>query len=111
MYKQRDILLIPVPFTDLATTKLRPVIVLSNDDYNCTNPDIVVAAITSNLTERDFSVRIESSELESGALPKPSLIRADKIYTLSNDIVRRKYATLKSRVFSQVIEKINQLMQ
>ena len=52
MYKQGDILLIPFPFTDLSSTKQRPVLVLSNTKYNESNQDIVVAAITSNLTEK-----------------------------------------------------------
>lgn len=33
MPKQGDIVLIPVPFTDLSSTKRRPVIVVSNDNY------------------------------------------------------------------------------
>jgi mRNA interferase MazF len=31
MYNQGAILLIPIPYTDLTTTKQRPVLVLSND--------------------------------------------------------------------------------
>ena len=34
MPEQGDILLIPIPFTDLSSQKRRPVIVISNDAYN-----------------------------------------------------------------------------
>jgi hypothetical protein len=41
MYRQGDILLIPIPFSDLTSHKKRPVLVLSNDDYNSRTEDIV----------------------------------------------------------------------
>jgi mRNA interferase MazF len=34
MPKQGEIVLIPVPFTHLTSNKRRPVIIVSNDDYN-----------------------------------------------------------------------------
>lgn len=43
-----DIVLIPVPFTDLSSRKRRPVIVISNDDYNRRTRDVVIVAMTSN---------------------------------------------------------------
>jgi mRNA interferase MazF len=51
MYKQGDILLIPYPYSDLTAIKQRPVLVLSNSYYNESHQDIVVAAITSNVTK------------------------------------------------------------
>lgn len=63
MYKQGDILLIPIPFSDLTSSKKRPVLVLSNDDYNCKTEDIIVAAITSNMTTKDYTVMLSSSDL------------------------------------------------
>lgn len=56
MYRQGDILLIPFPFSDLSSIKQRPVLVLSNSEYNRSQQDIVVAAITSNVTERDYLI-------------------------------------------------------
>ena len=50
MPEQGNILLIPIPFTDLSSQKRRPVIVISNDDYNRQTADIVVVAMTSNVT-------------------------------------------------------------
>ncbi len=44
MPKQRDIVLVPIPFTDLSSTRRRPVIVISNDEYNRTTADVVVEA-------------------------------------------------------------------
>jgi mRNA-degrading endonuclease toxin of MazEF toxin-antitoxin module len=41
MPSQGDIVLIPIPFTDLSSRKRRPVIVISNDEYNRTAPDVV----------------------------------------------------------------------
>ena len=46
MPEQGDIVLIPVPFTDLSSQKRRPVIVISNDAYNQKSPHIVVVALT-----------------------------------------------------------------
>lgn len=48
--KQRNIVLIPIPFSDLTSTKRRPVIVLSNDHPNQQSEDVLVAAMTSKLT-------------------------------------------------------------
>ena len=46
MYNQGDILLVPLPFTDLSSQKRRPVLVLSKDDYNNVADDLIVAAIS-----------------------------------------------------------------
>ena len=47
MYNQGDILLVPLPFTDLSSQKRRPVLVLSKDDYNSVADDLIVVAIIS----------------------------------------------------------------
>jgi mRNA interferase MazF len=46
--RQGDIVLVPVPFTDLSSRKRRPVVVLSANAYNDAAPDVIVVAMTSN---------------------------------------------------------------
>ena len=110
MFNQRDIILIPIPFTDLTSNKKRPVLVLSNDEYNKKNEDIIVAAITSKIYKRDYSIIINNKDLDKGELKVKSMIRIDKIYTLSQQIVIKKFGSLNLTCFNKVRKKIIKLI-
>ena len=107
--KQRDIVLVPVPFTDLTATKRRPVLVLSNDAYNRRAEDVVVAAVTSQLTREEYAVRISQGDLQEGLLPRESLVRADKTYALSKTILIKRFGALKRETFLEVLAQIDRL--
>ncbi len=92
-YRQRDIVLIPIPFSDLKARKKRPVVVVSNDFYNNKTEDIVVVAITSNIQTKEYSILITQDDMEQGALPRDSMIRVDKIHNLSQSIVMYQVKT------------------
>jgi mRNA interferase MazF len=106
MREQGDILLIPIPFTDLSSQKRRPVIVISNNAYNQKTTDIVVVAMTSNPAPADYSFTIASSDLDKGALHRPSRVRVDKIYTLSQSIAVKQFG----RVNEATLERIRQTL-
>jgi mRNA interferase MazF len=106
MPDQGDILLIPIPFTDLSSQKRRPVIVISNNDYNQKTADIVVVAMTSNPARADYSITITSADLERGSLNRPGRVRVDKIYTLSQSIVAKNFG----RVNNTTIDRIRQVL-
>jgi mRNA interferase MazF len=48
-YKFGDVVLVPFPFTDQTTTKKRPTIVVSSQDYNSARPDLIVIAVSSQI--------------------------------------------------------------
>lgn len=111
-YNQRDIVLIPIPFTDLSSNKKRPVIIISNDDYNKNNLDIVVVALTSNLIfENKYGIEIDNHNLEKGKLPQKSQIRCDKIYTLSKDIVVKKFNKINEDTYKLIKQKLSSLIE
>lgn len=107
MPDQGDILLIPVPFTDLSSQKRRPVIVVSNTAYNRANPDVVVVAMTSRSISSPHAFRITSADLVEGALNRPGTVRADKVYTLAQSIAVKKFG----KVSSDIVQRIRQLLE
>ena len=42
-----DVVLVPFPFTDQATLKKRPAVVVSSASYNHAKPDLILMAVTS----------------------------------------------------------------
>jgi mRNA interferase MazF len=108
--KQGDIVLIPIPFSDLSSQKRRPVIVISNDAYNYRTKDIVVVAMTSNPVKVDYSFTITSSDLDQGNLNRPNKVRVDKIYTLSQSIVVKTFGRVNSNVLDQIRDKLRDLI-
>ena len=110
-YMQKDILLVKFPFTDFQGFKKRPVIVISNDEYNSKTLDLVVCAITSNLSYKDYSVLISNDDLDDGYLIKESLIKTSHIATISKRIVIKKIASLNDEKFKEVKENLRLLFK
>ncbi len=109
MPDQGDLLLIPIPFTDLSSKKRRPVIVISNNAYNHKTSDIVVVAMTSNPTVVNFSFTINSSDLEGGKLNRPGKVRVDKIYALSQSMVVKTFGRVNSAVLDKIRNELQKL--
>lgn len=110
-FNQRDVVLIPIPFTDLSSNKKRPVIIISNDNYNKNNLDTVVVALTSNLMFKNkYSIEIDNHNLEKGKLPQKSQIRCDKIYTLSKNIVVKKFNKVNKQTYELIKQKLSVLI-
>ena len=68
-YNQREIVLVPFPYSDLSATKKRPVPIISNNNYNSTFQDVVVCVITSNLFKDEYSINLSNEDLETGMMP------------------------------------------
>ena len=99
--KQRDIILIKFPFSNLTGAKVRPALVLSNDKYNKYNLDTVVVAMTSNINPSEYKVFVENQDLESGYLPLKSAVRVDKPFSILQSKVLKKQAKLNQTKFEE----------
>jgi mRNA interferase MazF len=110
-YNQREIVLVPFPYSDLTALKKRPVIILSNNDYNENHQDVVVAAITSNEFIDDYSVILDDESLDYGILPEKSVIKLGKLFSINKSKIIKKFSIVKSEKYAEIILKISQLIK
>ena len=108
IYKQGDIIIMPVPYTDLTSFKRRPVLVVSHDGYNQKQKDLIVMGVTSNTTDRDYIVKFDTADLKSGTILKKSCIRADKIFALDRSVVLKKIAAVSDGILERAIEMLGE---
>jgi mRNA interferase MazF len=108
MYEQRDIVLIPFPYSDLTGSKQRPALILSNSFLNKSS-DRICCLITTNFKNED--ILIEMNSFEEGKLPFKSWIRPYRLFTISNEIIKRKLCTLKPSFYKRVISDIKDYIE
>lgn len=109
-FKQGDLLLVPVPFTDLKGAKQRPAIVISNTLRNARVDDIVICGITSNIKNEVHSIILEQKDMAEGTLHFLSRIKADKLFTIHKAIILRKLGRVNKIILEQVKEEIRKLI-
>jgi mRNA interferase MazF len=107
---QRDIVLLTFPFSDLESSKVRPAIVLSNDKYNLHSKDFVAVPLTSNLKLRDHAILVTNNQLESGNLIVDSKVKVDRVFSVSQRLVRMKIGRIKTEVHERITGMLFELL-
>lgn len=91
-----DVVVVPFPFTDRATTKRRPALVLSDRvAFNDRVGHAVLAMITS-AENSDWPLDVEITNLKSAGLPSASVVRM-KLFTLDHQLIVRRAGSLSSK--------------
>ncbi|MEK6844766.1 MAG: type II toxin-antitoxin system PemK/MazF family toxin [Nanoarchaeota archaeon] len=107
---QREIVLIPYPFSNLEKKKVRPALVISNNFFNNKSNDCLLAPLTSVLKDEPYSVLIEQNNLNSGKLIKPSRIRLDKLFVIEKSKIIFKIGILNEQTFDKVKDEFYSLI-
>ena len=106
IYEAFDVVVVPFPFTDRATTKRRPALVLS---FNRPVGQAVMAMITS-ARNSDWPLDVEIEDLDAAGLPAPSIVRM-KLFTLDEKLVLRKAGALAGADRGRVSSALRKLLQ
>ncbi len=106
MTSQKSIVLLPYPFTDLRSSKVRPALVISNDKFNNTTEDRIMVPLTTVLKTSPYSIFITQKDMETGLLIRPSKIKADTIFTVENSLILKSIGTISNNSFEEVKEQV-----
>jgi mRNA interferase MazF len=110
MISQRDIVLLSFPFSDLRSSKVRPAIVLSNDQYNRKSKDFVAVPLTTNLKVKDYALLITNKELDKGKLIADSKVKIDRIFSVEQRLVRMTIGKVKKEVHYRIKNTLSDLI-
>ena len=107
-YKQGDILLIHYPYSDLSSTKRRPVVVVGNDAANFR--DYIVAKITTNLHADAFSFPVNNSQI-SVPTPAPCEVRCNELFSADDTLIIKKLSTMKTTELKRLIGQVQSVFE
>lgn len=111
MIEQRDLLLVPFPFSDQSGRKVRPVVVISNNEFNSRSGDVIVSGVTSNVKRERYSLNLGNSDLESGHLFSECLIKVENILRLEKDLIIKKIGKIKEKKLSEIHSVIDRILK
>ena len=100
-----DIVLVTFPFSNLKGQKVRPALVLAHAEFE----NLVLCQITSRPYSSKLSIKIKSTDFESGGLPVVSYVRPDKLFTADQTIIKGIAGKLDKTTRSKVLKKVRGL--
>jgi mRNA interferase MazF len=106
VYDQREVVLIPFPYTDLTGTKQRPALIISNAKIN-NSVDRICCLITSN-NPKDGIVL---DTMEQGKLPFKSWVKPYRIFTIHTRIIRKRICKITPRLHHKILSRINEFIE
>ena len=78
---RNDVVLLPIPFSDLTSTKVRPAIVVG---HGSVKGDLLVVPVTSRLAQADFPLK----QWKECGLPVPSAVKG-QLATIESRLIRK----------------------
>ena len=106
------IVLVPFPFDDKSSTKIRPAVCLTNPvgQYNPIMMAFITSKIPTKLLETDILLDTNHPDFADSGLRKSSVIKLDFIVSLRLSLIKREIGKLSSNTQTEVGEKLCKLM-
>lgn len=106
-----EVVLVPFPFDDLSTAKVRPAVCLTNPVGP--HQHVILAFITSlipaDLLETDIVLDTSQPDFAATGLRVTSTLRLHRLMTVSTSLILRKLGELSQVIQAQIDDKLRKL--
>ncbi|WP_342305735.1 type II toxin-antitoxin system PemK/MazF family toxin [Methanolobus sp. ZRKC5] len=96
------VVILPFPFSDLTASKKRPALVI----VDLAGEDVILCQITSNHRLDGYEVPLRKDDFADGHLKVDSLIRTNKLFTATKDIIIAEVGKVTDAKIKDVDEKL-----
>src|SRR3989344_5167019 len=104
MIEQRDLVLVPFPFSDQSGRKVRPVIVISNEQFNKNSEDLLVMGVTSHMFKDVYTTSLNNDDLDEGKLLTKCCVKVENILKIDKDLIIKKIGKIKKNKLKKVLK-------
>jgi mRNA interferase MazF len=108
-FEQGNIAIADLLFSEQIGIKRRPVLIISNTEYNKLSEDIIALKITSSYKRTKFSITLNNEDLEKGKLKVSSQIMADFPSTIQKNLISQTIAKISKQKLLEIKQKTKEL--
>ena len=105
-YKRQDVILVPFPFSDLSYSKKRPALVLADIHER---DELICMMLTSALSI-DHKVDVSIKDIDLAGLPKPTVARISRLFTLKQSLVIKKLGIIEKDEYGIILGRLINLL-
>jgi len=105
MYNHLDVVLMPFPFNDLTSNKVRPALIYSNSNLK---NDKICLLITSKPSK--FGIELTEDFLDK-KLPLRSFVKPYRIFTISEHKIIKKLSKGNSKLYQKLSEELSKITE
>ncbi len=91
-----------ISFFDQSGRKVRPVIVISNNDFNKHSENTLVIGVTSHISKDEYTISLANRDLEEGKLSTVCCIKVENILKIEKDLIIKKICKVNHQYFKKI---------
>ncbi len=110
-FEQGNIIIANILYSQQVGFKRRPVLVISNSNYNRKSEDLIVLSISSTEPKEKYDLKLTNKDLVKGELRVDSKILTDFPTTIEKSVITEKAGKISSQKLKEVKQKIKELYE